>query len=252
MKPMPRRAKAAAIHAAFSAAIAACVAAVVFLVWYPPPFATVAGGLALFTILIGVDVIVGPMLTLVVASPRKHLAVLRRDIVVIAIFQAIALGYGVYSLAKARPVLLAFEVDRFRLLIANDVDAALLGEAPAELRSLSWSGPKLIAAAVPTNRAEFQKSLDLAMGGVDISYLPKNWRSYDSYRADVWRQAKPVAKLVERYPARQGEVAQIAAAALQPVDALRFLPVTAKRGDAVAILAPGSQVVGYLPVDGYF
>ena len=252
MSPMPRRIKAAAIHVAASALVAACVAAVVFLVWYPPPFATVAGGLALFMILIGVDVVVGPMLTLVVASPGKRTDVLRRDIAVIAIFQTLALGYGVYSLAEARPVFLAFEVDRFRLLIANDVDPELLGEAPAGMQSISWSGPKLIAAAVPTNRAEFQKSLDLAMGGVDISYLPKNWRSYDSYRADVWRQAKPVAKLVDRYPARRSEVARMAASASQPVDALRFLPVTAKRGDAVAILAPDAQVVGYLPVDGYF
>jgi hypothetical protein len=149
-------------------------------------------------------------------------------------------------------VFLAFEVDRFRLLIANDVDPYLLGEAPVEMRSIPWSGPKLIATAVPASRAEFQKSLDLAMGGFDIAYLPKNWRSYDSYRADVWRQAKPVARLVDRYPARRGEVARMAAAASQPVDALRFLPVTAKRGDAVAIMAPDSQVVGYVPVDGYF
>ena len=232
--------------------IAACVAAIAFLVWYPPPFATVAGGFALFMILIGVDVVVGPMLTLIVASPGKPSVVLRRDIAAILFCQAVALCYGIYSLAEARPVLLAFEVDRFRVLVANDIDAALLGEAPAEVRTISWSGPKLIAAAVPTNRAEFQKSLDLAMGGVDISYLPKNWRSYDSYRADVWRQAKPVSKLVDRYPARQGEVARMAAAASQPVDALRFLPVTAKRGDAVAILALDAQVLGFVAVDGYF
>ena len=252
MKQIPRRIKATAIHAVVSAAIAACVAAAVFFVWYPPPFATVAGGLALFMILIGVDVVVGPMLTLVVANPKKRSVVLRRDIAVIVLCQAIALGYGVYSLAEARPVFLVFEVDRFRLLIANDVDADLLGEAPAEMRSISWSGPKLIAAAVPTSRAEFQKSLDLAIGGVDISYLPKNWRSYESYRADVWRQAKPVAVLVDRYPARRDEVARMAAAASQPFDALRFLPVTAKRADAVAILAPDARVVGYVPVDGYF
>ncbi len=56
-------------HRAFIAALAA---ALVFLVWYPSPYSTLAGGTGLFLLIVSVDVVMGPALTAVVASPGKR------------------------------------------------------------------------------------------------------------------------------------------------------------------------------------
>lgn len=248
-----RRLLAPGIHLLASIVVAALAASVIFLLWYPPPFATIAGGLNLFFILVGVDVVMGPILTATIADGAKPRRTFLLDLAVIIALQVAALSYGVYSLAMARPVLMSFEVDRFRVLAASDIDPVLLPEASPSLRELSWVGPKLIATAQPTDRAEILRSMDLALGGLDISYVPKNWRDYASMKVEAFNAAKPVSTLLTRYPEQAEALAVIAARAHQPVDALRFLPVMSRHAGNVAVLSPkDSAIVGYLPVEGFF
>ena len=63
--------KAAAIHLGLSVLIAATVVTVMLLVWYPPPYFDTMGGTGLLKILVGVDVTLGPLLTLIIFDPRK-------------------------------------------------------------------------------------------------------------------------------------------------------------------------------------
>jgi hypothetical protein len=206
----------------------------------------------LFLILTSVDVISGPMLTAVVADPAKPTRAFRRDVLVIATVQLVALAYGVHVLSLARPVVMVFEVDRMRVLSAAEVDPAELRNAPEALRDLSWTGPRVIAAAVPASREEMLKAIDLAIGGLDIGDLPKNWRPYESQSTSAWNRAKPAPELEARYPAVRDELASVAARTHVPLDELRFLPLVGRQSSGSVILAPpGARVVDVLSVDGF-
>jgi hypothetical protein len=257
MKPslsMPRRRLVAGgIHLLSSACVAAVSALVVFLVWYPHPYASLAGGLGLFAILVSVDVVLGPALTFVAASPGKPKAELRRDIAIIIVIQIAGFAYGVHTIALARPVFLSFEIDRFRVVTAADIDTSTLAEAPPGLRSLPWTGPRLIAAVKPTDPKEQLRSIDLGLAGFDLSMIPRNWREFSSQSATAWRVARPVSALLAKYPALAGDVKTIEGSAGTKADDLRFLPVMSRRQSWVALLAgPDAHIVGYLPVDGFF
>ena len=63
--------RAALLHLAGSVLVAALAAALVFLVWYPHPYGLLSGGLHLFLILVSVDVVCGPLLTLVLFNPSE-------------------------------------------------------------------------------------------------------------------------------------------------------------------------------------
>jgi hypothetical protein len=248
-----RRVKAPLLHALASLTVAITVSVIIFVLWFPGALATVAGGAALFLILTSVDVISGPMLTAVVANPAKPSREFRRDVFVIAVVQLVALGYGVYVLSLARPVVLVFEVDRMRVLSAAEVDPTALGKAPEGLRKLSWTGPRVIAAETPKTREEILKSIDLAIGGLDIGDIPKNWRPYESQATSAWNRAKPAPELEARYPAVRDELAGVAARSHVPLEELRFLPLVGRQGGGSVILAPpGARVVDVLSVDGYF
>src|SRR6185436_15534923 len=65
------RRQAAGVHFALSVVIAATVLAALLLVWYPQPYFRLAGGAGLMIILIGVDVVMGQLMTLVVFDPSK-------------------------------------------------------------------------------------------------------------------------------------------------------------------------------------
>ena len=248
-----RRVKAPLLHALASLAVAITVSLIIFVLWFPGALATVAGGAALFLILTSVDVISGPMLTAVVANPAKPSREFRRDVLVIAIVQLVALAYGVYVLSLARPVVMVFEVDRMRVLSAAEVDPTELGKAPEGLRQLSWTGPRVIAAATPKTREEMLKAIDLAIGGLDIGDIPKNWRPYESQATSAWNRAKPAPELEARYPAVRDELAGVAARSHVPLEELRFLPLVGRQSGGSVILAPpGARVVDVLSVDGYF
>jgi hypothetical protein len=93
------------------------------------------GGMGLLKILVGVDVTIGPLLTLIIFDTRKKS--LRFDLSVIAFLQIVALAYGVYIMFEARPVYTAFVKDRFEVVPADQLDAVDLAEGPAEYRMLS-------------------------------------------------------------------------------------------------------------------
>lgn len=250
---LPFRLRAAFLHLLASALIAALAAALVFLVWYPPPYATLAGGTSLFLLIVSVDVVMGPALTAVAASPGKGRAELTRDLAVIVALQLAAFGYGLYTMALARPVALAFEIDRFRVVTAADIESASLAEAPAALRALSWKGPRLIAAVKPSDPVEKMKALELGLAGFDLSLQPKYWREYTPLAEAAWQAARPVPVLLAKYPQAAGEVAAILKNVGQPAQALRFLPLMSRSGSWVALIVePDAKVVGYVPVDGFF
>ena len=247
------RLKAACIHLLASGLVAAVAAALVFLVWYPAPFATLAGGASLFLLIVSVDVVLGPALTAVVASPGKGRAELMRDLAVIVMLQLAAFGYGLYTIAMARPIALVFEIDRFRVVTAADIESASLAEAPPALQTLPWTGPRQIAAIKPTDPAEQMKATELGLAGFDLSMQPKYWREYAPLADAAWRAARPVPLLLAKYPQLASEVARIAEEAGLPAQALRFLPLMSRRESWVTLVAePGARVVGYLPMDGFF
>src|SRR5690606_13371823 len=129
----------------------------VFGFWYPGHYRILAGGTGLFVLVMLVDVVMGPLLTFVVYDRSKGVAQLRRDIAVIVLLQMLALGYGLNAMYLGRPVALAFEFDRFRVVSMAEVVVAELPRAPPLFRRLPLTGPMLLAvrkSSTPAERAD--------------------------------------------------------------------------------------------------
>ena len=73
------------IHLGISAAFVSALAAVVYIIWYPPPYFGFDGGWNVMRMVILVDVVLGPLLTLVVFRRGKQ--GLARDLAIIALVQ---------------------------------------------------------------------------------------------------------------------------------------------------------------------
>ena len=252
-RPALTRFKAAGIHLLASGLVAAVAATLVFWVWHPAPFAAMAGGTSLFVLLVSVDVILGPALTAIVVSPGKRRTELVRDLGVIIIIQLAAFVYGLYAMALARPVVLAFEVDRLRLVTAADIDRATLHEAPVAFQSLSWAGPRMVAAIKPSDLDEQMRSIELGLSGIDLAMQPRQWRDYGAHADAAWKRARPATQLLAKYSQQAASLEAIARSAGRSPEALRFLPLISRQVSWVSVIAePGATVVGYLPVEGFF
>ena len=249
---MSRRIQWAGAHLVASLIIAALVAALVFLVWFPHPFRELAGGDKLFLIIVAVDVVMGPAATLIVANARKSLRELRMDVALISLLQLGALGYGLWTMVQARPVYMAFEVDRFRVIHAVDVDPNLLAQAPEEWRQLPIGRPQLVAVRPFRSDQERSDAMFAELGGATLGARPDFWMPYPDAVAAVKAEAKPLSELLQRKPDARAAAEAMAQQLGRPVDGLLYLPVAGRNLFWTALIDPASGLpLEYLPVDPY-
>lgn len=240
------------IHLTGSALVAGVAAYLVFGIWYPSPFSAISGGIELFYLLVGVDVAVGPLLTFAVFDRRKPRVELRRDLLIIVVLQLLAMAYGLHTMAIARPVVLALETDRFRVVTAQAVLEQELSQAPAGLQTISWSGPRILNTRVPSS-AEKADAVMMALAGADLGMRPSFWLPWDqSAREAARRAATPAEQLAQRGQVEADALRKAAGRIGRTLGDLACLPILGRRTDWVVLLDRRTgDVLGYAPVNGF-
>ena len=246
------RLTAAGIHLLVSAIVAASAAALVFGLWYPGPYRLLSGGRDLFLLVVGVDIVLGPLLTFVVFDRSKGWRHLSRDLIVIGVVQLTGLLYGLHTVYIARPVAMVFEIDRFRVITAADVFAPELPKALPPYRQLPLTGPWLLSLRDAARGQERNDALLMAVfRGVDTSQRPIFWQPYDQARNQVVQKSRPIDLLIKRYPDKRTAIENKLIELHLTAAAARFTPLIA-RGDWVALVDAQGAVRGFLPLDGFF
>lgn len=210
------------------------------------------GVTGIFGLVVLVDVVCGPLLTLVLASPSKSRSTLRWDLTLVAVVQLAALGYGMWSVFAARPVAVVFEVDRFVVVTANEVLVDQLDQAPTGLQSLPWAGVRYMAVRSAKTAEEQLQSVELSMNGVTTAVRPGWWLPFADVAQALGEAAKPLADLIDKRPEQREWIEHaVARTGLQGKD-LRYLPLTSSRTmDWVVLLDEADKIVGHVPVDGF-
>lgn len=252
MRHWKDRFKAAGIHLGISIAIAALAAALVFGVWYPYPYREISGGRELFLILIAVDVILGPLITLMVFNRAKPRNELRRDLAVVGLLQLAALGYGLWTVCVARPVHLVFEIDRFRVVHAVDVPSDLMDKVPEGIDALPLLGPTLLSVRPFRDRKEETDATLVAMQGIHLSARPDLWQQYGPAREDILRAAKPVGQLKGRFAAHAAAIDAVLQRVGRVSQTTAYLPLAGRNTFWTVFIDPvTADVVAFMPLDSF-
>ena len=234
-------------HLLISMMVAAAAAVVVFRMWYPGPAASLLGVGAIYLVLLSVDVVCGPVLTLVLAAPHKRKRELRLDLTVVALIQLAALGYGLMSLESARPLAYVFEMDRLVLVGQNETylkdcpnGCPIVGQAQGIGRFISDPN------AVELDRMQ---SLDLSLQGVSPARRPGTWREWNWEDPRLRVALRPLNQLREE---EQRRLASIKGKDYVARPDLRFLPlVSSKTLDWIAVFDVKGVWIDSLQIDGF-
>ncbi|CAM3938715.1 TfpX/TfpZ family type IV pilin accessory protein [Psychrobacter arenosus] len=184
--------KAMSIHLAISIILAILCYLIITQIWYAAPLFKATGVFKIFVIILSVDLVLGPLLTFIVY--KKYKRTLRNDLLVIAIIQLSALGYGLYSTYEARPVWIAYVADRFELVGANE-----LIEDPDHIMLLPKTGPKYRYVQIANLTVE--EGVDMFITetkyGIRPAQRPKLYRDFENARPLIVSNSSELSKLIE-------------------------------------------------------
>jgi len=110
--------KAFFVHFLISAVVLSFILAIVLLFWFPGEL-IYAGAIDALKIIIGVDLVLGPLLTFIVFNPTKEK--LKTDLVIIVLLQMGCLVAGVYVMYNERPVAQVLADDGIHLIANSEL-----------------------------------------------------------------------------------------------------------------------------------
>jgi hypothetical protein len=180
---MQFRLKAFGLHLLGSASALTLVLGSLWLGWYRWPGWYLSSVLHVVGIVVMVDLVMGPTLTLIVANPGKLRRIFARDVAVIVSVQLAALVYGSVTLWSGRPLYYAFSVNSLDCVQASDIDASEVALAVRQNPSLAphwYSLPRWIWAPLPDDPDEAVQIVNGTTFGTgkDVVDMPRYFKPW--------------------------------------------------------------------------
>lgn len=245
----------AALHLLASGLVALLIYTGIFSVWLPEPFAELSDGKRLFVLILLIDMICGPLLTLIVSNPAKPRREWLTDLSLVALIQLAALGYGIHTVMQIRPIWLGFERDQFRVVALADIRPQGLDDAPQGLQTRNWLGPRPVGVrVVSSDDPSYLESLQLSLNGYHSAFRPSHWVPYSDQRDQVLQAGQPVEALIARQLAQSGLDIRPHIQALGVDSAtLLYLPLSTDMPTEWSVLVDRdtASIVGFIPVSGW-
>ena len=236
------RLKALGLHLLSSAVALSLILGSLYWGWYRWPGWHLADVAQVVLVMAAVDVVVGPLLTFVIASSAKPRRELARDIAIIVAIQLCALAYGSYSLWSGRPLYYAFSENVLQMVQAYDIDpqeAALGLRQNPSLAPHWYSLPRWIWAPLPQNPQERQKIVGAAIsGGDDIISMPRYFKPWEQGLPSLREKLRKVADVAYFSPDEKKRLAQRMRAAGFDTGQLNAMPFTGRGHPLLAVIDP--------------
>jgi hypothetical protein len=239
------RLKAFGLHLAASASALTLILGSLYLGWYRWPGWRLTDVTQVVTVLIGVDLVLGPLMTLIIANGKKSRRELTRDVGMIVAVQLCALIYGSNALWNGRPLYYAFSEDILQLVQAYDInsdDAALGRQQNPTLAPHWYSLPRWIWAPLPQDPEESNKIVQGAVlgNGEDVTSMPKYFRPWDQGLPALRKQLKHVDDLAYFSKGEKKKLKELMGALGLPSDQPNAMPLTGRGHPLLAVFDPTS------------
>jgi hypothetical protein len=238
------RLKAFGLHLLASATALTLILGALYLGWYRWPGWYLTDVKTVVLVMIGVDVVLGPSLTFIIASNNKPRRELARDIGIIVAVQLCALIYGTTQLWNGRPLYYAFSESVLQLVQAYDIEAdeAARGRREnAEFAPHWYSLPRWIWAPLPQSPEEAQKIVTASItGGDDVISMPRYFKSWEQGIASLRGKLKKVDEVAYFAPSEKKTLKRRMQAAGLPIDQSNVMPLTGRGHPLLAVFDPAS------------
>lgn len=182
-------------HLSISLMIALIAIFIVFYIWYPAPLAKANGVSYIFIMMLAIDVVIGPLLTLLVYKEGKR--TLKFDMGVIILIQISAFLYGFHTIAQGRPAWLVFYHDHFDQVRAVDIESRNLNFAQKQFKSTPLFGVEYAAVRFSTDAKIRQSDTLMELDGITLAERPEKYIPLNQVVNQIVEKSKNVDELEE-------------------------------------------------------
>ncbi|MGO9931344.1 MAG: hypothetical protein ACLPV8_05980 [Steroidobacteraceae bacterium] len=248
---MKFRLKAFSLHLLGSATVLTLILGTLYFGWYRWPGWRLADAIEVVAVLIGVDLVIGPLTTFIIASKNKSRHELTRDIGIIVAVQLCALCYGSASLWNGRPLYYAFSENILQLVQAYDIDShegELGRQQNPELAPHWYSLPRWIWAPLPADPEERSKIVTGAVAGADdVISMPRYFKLWEQGLPSLRDQLKKVDDVPYFARRQKTKLKERMQAAGFATDQLNAMPLTGRGKPLLAVFDLASlKMIGIL------
>jgi len=163
--------------------------------WYPDFFFDTDGGWEGMRIIVAVDLILGPLLTLIVFKSGKP--GMRTDLIMIGVFQAVCLSGGVYVVHGERPIALVYVDGQFNSMTNTSYHDAQV--TPPQLDTIAGDYPKRIQVSLPEDISEESGvRRDMLRSKRQMNLLTDYYAPFDATDPTFINAAYPLKDLLDR------------------------------------------------------
>ncbi len=227
---MTKRLKYLFMHFALSLFIALTIVIFVKTQWYPLPLLKATGILPVFTAIIAVQVVLWPLLSLFVYKENKKS--LKFDLIIIVIVQIAFWVFSLYALAQGRPAWIAYTLERFELVKANEIVTTDIDNINSDFKSPTWIGPQFVGTMVSEDADMRSKHLlEEVLGGISIAQRPEQYVNIDIMKDRMLKEQQSLAEL-----RKYNEISKVNKALASYPDAHGYIPLRAQQVDMVVLL----------------
>ncbi len=241
------RFQAFAIHLLISSAVLGSFLAFVFLVWYPQPFFVVEGLVQIVWVLVGVDIVLGPALTLVVFKTGKP--GLKRDLSIIAAIQIIGFIYGANTFYQERPYFAVFyDSDYFEVIPASTMKD--ISKIDPDLNHSKFGGPIIVFVDSPGGIDELRIILeDMKKGGPSIHLRPEYYRPLKGHINKKFKLSQNLDEL-KNIPANNVAISQFKTEYGERIADFVYFPITGSLTSRLLVIDSRTEsVVDYININ---
>lgn len=165
--------------------------------WYPYPLLQATGVRKLLLIIVSVNI--GLAVGLAVMIFRKKKPDFIKDMLVSVLFQVLFLVISTYGVYKIKPVWIAYNVDRFELILHTDLVNTNAHKADKSFKNPSYLSPQYIGVGFSADNEERNDNMfDEVLQGISIAQRPERYLPIEQVSAQIKNRAQDL-KLLEKY-----------------------------------------------------
>lgn len=238
--------KAFSIHLSISAIIFLFILYLIFYEWYPEPFFTAQGGWKGIKLMAVVDLVLGPMLTLIIFNITKHTKEIVFDLSMIAIVQITALLWGGGQVYSQRPVALVFWGDAFYTVTSSDYTEQGI-EVPDFSKYNSHVPPIIFSKPVSTIE-EYEELNELTDKKIPAYAHVSTYRSVEDNLEQITGSSINVHEIILMNDRMAVKLEKITSG---DYEAYFYLPLKAKYQNMILVMAESGEIVGEVTAPAY-